>query len=98
MLFSDRGWGKRLPAMEFELQARGGKGARIMPFNKNGSTGSYVAACKKLTGIRDFTVSQKNGMLTPMNSEAIAPQAMSDKGKTAVIALMDDVVTDVIMW
>ncbi len=98
LLFTECGYAKRVPGAMLDQQGRGGKGARIMPFNKNGSTGSYVAACKKLTGIRDFTVSQKNGMLTPMNSEAIAPQAMSDKGKTAVIALMDDVVTDVIMW
>ena len=98
LLFTECGYAKRVPGAMLDQQGRGGKGARIMPFNKNGSTGSYVAACKKLTGIRDFTVSQKNGMLTPMNSETIAPQSMADKGKTAVIALMDDVVTDVIMW
>ena len=66
--------------------------------NKNGSTGTYVAACKKLSAVRDFTVLQKNGQLTPMNSESIAPQGMSDKGKTDVMALMDDVVTDIILW
>ena len=98
LLFTECGYAKRVPGAMLDPQGRGGKGARIMPFNKNGSTGSYVAVCKKLSGIRDFTVLQKNGMLTPMNSESIAPQSMADKGKTAVIALMDDVVTDVILW
>ena len=98
LLFTECGYAKRVPGAMLDPQGRGGKGARIMPFNKNGSTGSYVAACKKLTSVRDFTVLQKNGMLTPMNSESIAPQGMSDKGKTAVIALMDDIVTDVILW
>ena len=98
LLFTECGYAKRVPGAMLDPQGRGGKGARIMPFNKNGSTGSYVAACRQLTGVRDFTVMQKNGLLTPMNSESIAPQSLGDKGKTAVIALMDDVVTDIIMW
>ena len=98
LIFSECGYAKRVPGAMLDPQGRGGKGARIMPFNKNGSTGSYVAACKKLSAVRDFTVLQKGGMLSPMNSESIAPQGMGDKGKTAVIALMDDVVTDIILW
>jgi len=98
LLFTECGYAKRVPGAMLDPQGRGGKGARIMPFNKNGSTGSYIAACKKLTSQRDFTVLQKNGLLTPMNSESIVPQALADKGKTAVIALMDDVVTDIILW
>ena len=98
LLFTECGYAKRVPGAMLDPQGRGGKGARIMPFNKNGSTGSYVAACRKLSSVRDFTVLQKNGLLTPMNSESIAPQGMNDKGKTAVIALMDDVVTDIIIW
>jgi len=98
LIFSECGYAKRVPGAMLDPQGRGGKGVRIMPFNKNGSTGTYVAVCKKLSAVRDFTVLQKNGQLTPMNSESIAPQSMADKGKTAVIALMDDVVTDVILW
>ena len=98
LLFTECGYAKRVPGAMLDPQGRGGKGARIMPFNKNGSTGTYVAACRKLSSVRDFTVLQKNGMLTPMNSESIAPQSLADKGKTAVIALMDDVVTDIILW
>ena len=41
---------------------------------------------------------QAGGILSPMNSESIACQSLADKGKTAVIALMDDVVTDIILW
>lgn len=74
------------------------KGVKCFGFNKNGSNGSYIAACVKLSGVRDFTVLQAGGMLSPMNSESIACQSLADKGKTAVIALMDDVVTDIILW
>ena len=98
LLFSESGCAKRVPGAMLDPQGRGGKGARIMPFNKNGSTGTYVAACKKLNAVRDLTVLQKNGALTPMNSESIACQGLNDKGRTAVIAIMDDVVTDIILW
>ncbi|MBQ7455039.1 MAG: DNA topoisomerase 4 subunit A [Clostridia bacterium] len=98
LLFSEAGFAKRLPGAMLDPQGRAGKGVRLFPFNKTGTTGTYVAACKKLTGVRDFTVLQKNGLMTPMHSETVAPQGLSDKGKPAVMALMDDVVTDVILW
>ena len=98
LLFSETGCAKRVPGAMLDPQGRGGKGARIMPFNKNGSTGTYIAACKKLNAVRDLTVLQKNGTLTPMNSETIACQGLNDKGRTAVIAIMDDIVTDIILW
>ena len=98
LLFSDCGFAKRLPGAMLDPQGRAGKGVKCFPFNKNGSNGTYVAAAVKLSSVRDFTVQQKGGMLMPMNSEAIACQSLTDKGKMAVIALMDDVVTDIIMW
>ena len=43
LLFTECGYAKRVPGAMLDPQGRGGKGARIMPFNKNGSTGTYVA-------------------------------------------------------
>lgn len=98
LVFSESGYAKRIPGAMLDPQGRGGKGVKCFGFNKNGSNGSYIAACAKLSGVRDFTVLQAGGMLSPMNSESIACQSLADKGKTAVIALMDDVVTDIILW
>ena len=98
LVFSESGYAKRIPGAMLDPQGRGGKGVKCFGFNKNGSNGSYIAACVKLSGVRDFTVLQAGGMLCPMNSESIACQSLADKGKTAVIALMDDVVTDIILW
>ena len=98
LVFSESGYAKRIPGAMLDPQGRGGKGVKCFGFNKNGSNGSYIAACVKLSGVRDFTVLQAGGMLSPMNSEFIACQSLADKGKTAVIALMDDVVTDIILW
>lgn len=98
LVFSESGYAKRIPGAMLDPQGRGGKGVKCFGFNKNGSNGSYIAACVKLSGVRDFTVLQAGGMLSPMNSESIACQSLADKGKTAIIALMDDVVTDIILW
>ena len=98
LVFSESGYAKRIPGAMLDPQGRGGKGVKCFGFNKNGSNGSYIAACVKFSGVRDFTVLQAGGMLSPMNSESIACQSLADKGKTAVIALMDDVVTDIILW
>ena len=98
LAFSESGYAKRIPGAMLDPQGRGGKGVKCFGFNKNGSNGSYIPACVKLSGVRDFTVLQAGGMLSPMNSESIACQSLADKGKTAVIALMDDVVTDIILW
>ncbi|MBR5230690.1 MAG: DNA topoisomerase 4 subunit A [Clostridia bacterium] len=98
LIFSDCGYAKRVPGAMLDPQGRAGKGVKCFPFNKNGSNGTYVAAAAKISFVRDFTVQQAGGMLTPMNSESIACQSLSDKGKMAVIALMDDVVTDIILW
>ena len=98
LVFSESGYAKRIPGAMLDPQGRGGKGVKCFGCTKNGSNGSYIAACVKLSGVRDFTVLQAGGMLSPMNSESIACQSLADKGKTAVIALMDDVVTDIILW
>ncbi len=98
VIFSDCGYAKRVPGAMLDPQGRAGKGVKCFPFNKNGSNGTYVAAAVKISAVRDFTVQQAGGMMTPMNSESIACQSLSDKGKMAVIALMDDVVTDIILW
>ncbi len=98
LLFSECGCAKRVPGALLDPQGRAGKGVRIFTFNKNGSNGAYIAACRKLSSVREFTVQQRSGTLTPMSSESIACQGMADRGKMAVIALMDDVVTDIILW
>ena len=58
LVFSESGYAKRIPGAMLDPQGRGGKGVKCFGFNKNGSNGSYIAACVKLSGVRDFTVLQ----------------------------------------
>jgi DNA gyrase subunit A len=97
VLFSERGYAKRLTGAMFDVQGRGGKGARCFSFLKNGANGSYIAAAAAMDGPRDFSVLQKGGALTPLSCGEVVCQACADKGKPCVMALMDDVVTDIIL-
>lgn len=94
-LFSERGYGKRIMALDFDRQNRNGKGVKAFYFNKNGSNGTRIADCY-LFGPepgQTLTVYQAQSPATQLNCEEIALQSKQDKGKPYVLALMEDVVT-----
>ena len=97
LLFTERGYAKRLMGSLFDAQGRAGKGVKCVSFNKSGSTGTYVAAAARAVSSRAFTVLQHGGMMTPMTTDELAVQDLADKGKPTVMAVLDDVVVDLIL-
>ncbi len=97
LLFTERGYGKRLMGAMFDAQGRAGKGVKCVSFNKSGSTGTYVAAARRITASRAFSVLQAGGLVTPMMSDDLPCQDLPDKGKPLVMAVLDDVVQDLIL-
>ncbi len=97
ILFTERGYGKRLMSAMFDTQGRAGKGVKCIYFNKSGSTGTYVASAARVTSSRAFTVLQHGGIMTPMQSDDLPCQDLTDKGKPVVMAVLDDVVEDLIL-
>ncbi|MBR1584157.1 MAG: hypothetical protein IJ662_01290 [Clostridia bacterium] len=97
LLFTERGYAKRLMGAMFDAQGRAGKGVKCVSFNKSGSTGTYVAAAARITASRPFTVLQHGGVMTPMLSDDLPCQDLADKGKPTVMAVLDDVVEDLIL-
>ena len=97
ILFTERGYGKRLMSAMFDAQGRAGKGLKCIYFNKSGSTGTYVASAARVTSSRAFTVLQHGGIMTPMQSDDLPCQDLTDKGKPVVMAVLDDVVEDLIL-
>ena len=95
VLLSDRGWGKRMMALEFEKQNRGGKGVRCFPFNKNGSNGQTLAGFDlgPQDQVRSLLIHQYRSAATPVQSGEIVIQSRSGKGMPYVMAILDDVVT-----
>jgi ABC-type glycerol-3-phosphate transport system substrate-binding protein len=57
----------------------------------------YAAAAARITASRAFTVLQQGGLMTTLLSDELACQDLPDKGKPVVMAVLDDVVTDLIL-
>ena len=95
LLISDRGYGKRIPAIGFERQNRSGKGVRAFPFAKNGTNGTGLAAVFKLTPeTRGAVVLQAQSGASELDRAAFPLQGTSGKGLPVVMAVLSDVVTD----
>lgn len=97
ILFSDRGWGKKIPAMDFEQQHRAGKGVRCFWFNKNGSNGKTVAgitvSSDDMTG--SVIIHQVHSPATVLAKSEILVQGRQGKGMPYVMAILDDIVTGI---
>ena len=94
VLISERGYMKRVPGSMIDPQRRAGKGVHAFQFNKNGNNGTYIACGFVCDLPRTFTVYTTGGQAVPMNTEEIALQKLSDRGKPYLMAVMDDIVND----
>ncbi len=94
VLFSDRGYGKRVPSMAFERQNRNGKGVKTFYFNRNGANGRCIAAAA-LCGKEPcaLTVRQAQSPATRLMKDEILLQDKQGRGAPYVMAILDDVVT-----
>ncbi len=95
LFFSERGWAKRVPQMDFEAQNRGGKGVRCFYFNKNGSNGRVIAGALRIPRDLPCTllVNQFRSPVTRLMKEEILLQNRQGKGMPYIMAILDDVVT-----
>ena len=96
IMISELGYMKRCLLIDFERQARGGKGVKAFNFLKNGTNGNYIAAAVTVKEPFNFKIIQKNGTATPYNTEDVAIEPRSGRGAPYVVVVMDDVVTDII--
>lgn len=96
VLFSDRGYAKRVIGGTIDVQRRSGKGVHAFQFNKSGSNGSSIAAAVKATENSLISVLQKHGDITTIGSGEIVCQQLADKGKPYVMALMENTVEDIL--
>lgn len=96
VLFSERGYAKRVIGGTIDVQRRSGKGVHAFAFNKSGSNGSIIAAAKLVKENSLISVLQKHGDMSTFGSEEIVCQQLSDKGKPYVMALMENTVEDIL--
>ena len=93
VLATDLGYLKRCLLIDFDRQARGGKGVKCMSLLKNGANGSRIAGALAVTDPYDFGVVQKSGTVTVFNTEDVAIENRSGKGQPYVMVVMGDAVT-----
>ena len=92
---TDRGYMKRSFVFDHDIQGRNGRGAISFGFKKNASNGTELVKAVHVTVPRDITVTQAHGTKTVVNTESVRIEPRNGKGQLIVMALLDDVVTDV---
>jgi DNA gyrase/topoisomerase IV subunit A len=97
VLFSERGWAKRIPQVDFEPQNRAGKGVRCFYFNKNGSNGKAVAGVCPISRDTpcDLLIRQVRSPMSKLSRDDILLQNRAGKGMPYVMAILDDIVTGI---
>ena len=96
LLFTERGFGKRVPYTDYEPQARGGKGVKTFYYQKSGSNGSRIAGVALITAPgQTVVIHQKTSQPTLLSADEVILQSKQDRGMPYVMALMDDTVTGV---
>ncbi len=95
ILFSERGWAKRIPQLDFESQNRGGKGVRCFYFNKNGSNGRQIAGVSVISQDADcvLLITQARSPMSQLAKAEILLQNRQGKGMPYLMAILDDIVT-----
>ena len=94
ILASELGYLKRCLLIDFDRQARGGKGVRSFNFVKNGANGTRIADALLVRDPFDFRIVQKSGASTPVNSEDVAIESKAGRGTPYVVVVMDDFVVE----
>ena len=93
ILFTERGYGKRIAAGDFELQKRAGKGVSCFRFVRGGTNGKEIAAALLCTQEPcDILLTLTRSQPVQLHKAEIHFQTRSDSGKPYAVAVLDDVV------
>ena len=96
VMISDMGYMKRCLLIDFDRQARGGKGVKAFNFLKSGVNGKAVAGALIVTEPFRFNIVQKNGTTTACATEDVAIEPRTGRGQPYAVVVMDDVVTELV--
>ena len=95
LLVSEKGYMKRVLLIDFDLQARGGKGVKCFAFLKNGSNGSYLAGTLLVQEPFEFTYTLKSGESARLSTDIVRIERRESKGTMYAMCVLDDVITEV---
>ena len=90
LTITDKGFGKRSPMFDYDLQGRNGKGLKTFDLKKNGSNGTCIAAVAVLTEPKTLTLLQRHGGRTTINTSEVRIEPRAGKGNMLVAVVLDD--------
>ena len=94
VLATDLGYMKRCLLIDFDRQARGGKGVKCFTLLKNGSNGAKIVGALMVTDPFDFRMVQKSGAFMCLNTEDIGIETKAGKGSPYTVVVMDNWITE----
>ena len=97
LIISDKGYMKRCLLIDFDLQARAGKGVKCFNFQKNGANGSAVISALLVKTPFEFTVKQKSGEKAVFSAENIRIERKDSRGTMYAMCVLDDIVESVLI-
>ncbi len=96
LLSSECGYMKRCLLVDFERQARGGKGLKCFTFQKNGANGSRIAAALLIREPVNVGIIQARSPMSRISSDTVKIELRAGKGQPYVVVVLDDVVEDLV--
>ena len=95
LLVSDGGYMKRCLLVDFEIKARGGKGAKCFTLLKTGANGTRIVGALRVRLPYDFMAVQQRSGETRLNTEEIKIESRAAKGTPYLVTAANDAVTEI---
>ncbi len=95
LFVSDKGFMKRVLLIDFDLQARGGKGVKCFNFAKNGANGTRIVGVLPVKEPYDFEYEQKKGAVQTLNTDLVRIEHRESKGTMYAMCVLDDTIINV---
>ena len=89
-LLTDRGFGKRVMAIDIPVLGRASKGVKVFTFVKKSANGTSIKAAYKATPPFEMQITQKSGLDSTINTSTIALESLASPGKQLALIIMDD--------
>lgn len=92
IVVSDRGYVKKTPVVEYDIQGKNGKGLKTFDFKANKSNGHVLVYADYISEPASFEAVQKNGEITGFTSNEVVFESRNSKGTSVIMVIMDNVV------
>lgn len=92
VIATDMGYLKRCLLIDFDKQARGGKGDKCIAMTKTGTNGKCVVGVLPVTDPFNFQIVHKSGTVIEVNTEDVMIEKKNGKGQLFTVVVLGDTV------